>query len=201
MRRKTEPEYLGLIRPWKVGPSSTLVETPIFTVKRRYCASRTLPHKAGEFVYLETADWVNVIAIDDDENVLLIEQFRHGTCEVTLEIPGGTLDPDEDIIDAGMRELAEETGYGGSAVRHIGSVTPNPATQDNRCHTLLVTGIEKVGDQRTDDNEEIAVRLVPLSEISALIRGGVIHHSLVVAAFHHLDLLDPESDGRPSARL
>ena len=200
MRPDDDPRYLELIRPWRVGPAETLVETSIFTLRRRHCESRTCADKAGDFVYLETADWVNVIALDASLEVVLIEQFRHGTREVTLEIPGGTLDPGEEVMDAGLRELAEETGYGGGTARLIGTVTPNPATQDNRCHTLLVTGVDRIGQQRTDDNEEIATRLVPLYEIPDLIRRGIIHHALVVAAFQHLALLDPDSDGRPPER-
>lgn len=194
-----DPQYLKLIRPWTVDPPETLVETSVFKLRSRHCESRDRPDKSGEFVYLEATDWVNVIALDDNLDVVLIEQFRHGTCEVTLEIPGGTFDPGEDVMDAGLRELAEETGYGGGSARLIGTVTPNPATQDNHCHTILATGVEKIGSQRTDDNEEIAIRLVPLYEIPDLIRRGIIHHALVVAAFHYLALLDPSSDGRPPA--
>jgi len=98
------------------------------------------------------------------------------------------VDPGETPLEAGPRELLEETGYAGAGARLIGTVSPNPAILDNRCHTVLVEQVEQVADQALESNEEIAVRLMPLAEISRLVRAGTIHHALVVAAFHHLAL-------------
>jgi 8-oxo-dGTP pyrophosphatase MutT (NUDIX family) len=124
--------------------------------------------------------------------VVLIEQFRHGTEEVTLEIPGGIVDRGEDPLAAGLRELREETGYEGGEARLIGRVTPNPAIMNNHCHTVLVRGARRAGAQQLESNEEIAVRLEPRERIDGLVRGGSIEHALVVAAFHHLALLEEE---------
>jgi len=120
--------------------------------------------------------------------VVLIEQHRHGTAEVTLEIPGGMVDSGEEPLAAGVRELTEETGYGSARAELIGSVTPNPAMLNNRCHTVLVEDATVQGPCALETHEEIAVRLVPLAEISEWIARGDIHHALVVAAFHYLGL-------------
>lgn len=184
----SDAPLLSLVPPWRHDEDEIVAETRIFTLRRCRGVSPTRPDRAGEFVYLDSTDWVNVIAITSDREVLLIEQFRHGTGEVTLEIPGGMVDPGEDPLTAGVRELAEETGYGSEQFQLIGTVTPNPAILNNRCHTALVEGASKRGPCALETHEEIAVRRVPLDDIAGLIRDGHIHHALVIAAFHHLAL-------------
>lgn len=182
-------DYLTLVKPWEMGPPTTLASTRIFELAKRRGRSPTEPAKEGEFVYLDSADWVNVIALTPENRVVMIEQFRHGLGEVTLEIPGGMVDPGESPADACRRELLEETGYAGDAVEIIGCVSPNPAIQNNHCYTGLVRDVQPGAKVELDSNEEIAVRLVDLAEIPDLIRRGIIHHSLVVCAFHHFGLI------------
>ena len=181
-----ENDYLKLVEPWDVEEAGTLVETRIFSVRQRQCTSRKDPSKTGLFYYLDGTDWVNVVALTQNEEVVLIEQYRHGLGEVTLEIPGGLVDAGEKPLEAGLRELREETGYTGGQAEIIGIVSPNPAIQTNRCHTVLVRGVAPAESQDLDAAEEIETRTVPLAEISSLIKKGVIHHAMVVAAFHHL---------------
>ncbi len=178
-----------MVPAWRELGDQVVAETRIFTLRRRRAASPAHPENPGEFVYLDSADWVNVIALTEADEVVLIEQFRHGTNAVTLEIPGGMVDPGEDPVAAGVRELLEETGYGSDDFLSIGSVAPNPALLNNRCHTVLVRGAAITGPTALEEHEEIAVRLVPLADISAMIRAGTIDHALVVAAFHYLALL------------
>jgi len=175
---------------WEASEPETLAETRVFTLRRKRATSPNDPGRSGEFVVIDSPDWVNIVAITADQQVVLIEQFRHGTEEVTLEIPGGTVDPGEDPLPAGLRELREETGYGGGEAEIIGVVTPNPAFINNHCHTVLVRGVEVRGGPQFDGLEEIRTRLAPLHEVPELIRSGAITHALVIAAFHWLDLLD-----------
>lgn len=184
---RDEP-LLNLVSPWEHEGDEELARTSIFTLRRRRASSPTRPDHAGEFVYLDSPDWVNVIALTPDRDVVLIEQYRHGTDEVTLEIPGGMVDAGEEPLAAGVRELREETGYAGADARLIGTVTPNPAIQNNACHTVLVRDARRVSGQALEDNEEIGLRLAPLDRVPGLVREGLIHHALVVAAFHHLHL-------------
>lgn len=186
-----DPTYRTLVPPWDAGPSRTLLETPIFRVTTHTARSRLRDHQAP-FLVIDTADWVNVIARTPGGRVVLVEQYRHGTSTVTVELPGGMLDADEDAISAGLRELVEETGFRpgpGSRVLQIGVVAPNPAIQSNRCTTVLVDGVLP-GDSSPDPDEELAVRLVPQDQLGTLVRHGIITHSLVVAAFHHLHLFE-----------
>ncbi|MGD8330062.1 MAG: NUDIX hydrolase [Acidobacteriota bacterium] len=176
------------IAHWDSDEAETLAETRIFRLVRKRAVSPNDPARNGEFVVVESPDWVNVIALTDENRVVLIEQFRHGTEEITVEIPGGTIDPGEEPLAAGLRELREETGYGGGSAELIGAVTPNPAMMDNTCHTVLVRGIELRGKPHLDGLEEIRTRLAPLADVPDMIRDGTITHALVIAAFHFLDL-------------
>ena len=178
--------YLSLVKPWDRDPPEELMSTRIFTLRQHRARSQTQPGKEGDFVFLETGDWVNVVAVTEDDHVVMVEQYRHGVDEITLEIPGGMVDEGESALQAGLRELAEETGFGGDAPQIIGRVSPNPAIMTNWCHTILVEGVTLRGAPSPDGTEEVGVRLVALADIPELIRSGVIHHALVVAAFHHL---------------
>lgn len=181
------------VLPWVVEDREPLLDLRIFRASRVRARSQQRPEHAASFVRLETPDWVNVIALTDDEQVVLVEQYRHGTEHNTLEIPGGMVDPGEDFVAAGLRELAEETGYAGEHAELIGMVEPNPAFLSNRCATLLVRGAKQVAPPSPDPNEELAVSTVPLARIRDMVRGGQITHALVVAAFYHLAVHEAES--------
>ncbi len=171
-----------------------VVQTPVFSI-RRHLARSPRTGQTAPFLVLETSDWVNVIARDGHGRVVMVEQYRHGTDSVTLEIPGGIIDPGEDAATAALRELAEESGYRpapGATVKVIGSVQPNPAIQSNRCATVLVDPVLP-GQASPDPLEDLAVHLVDEAALGQLVAEGVITHGLVVAALFHLHLHDAGS--------
>ncbi len=142
-----------------------------------------------DYYIIEAVNWVNVIPITRDEEVVLIELHRHGIDEPSLEIPGGMIDPeDPSPMAAGQRELREETGYASDPLVSLGVVHPNPAIQNNRCYTFLAPNAHLVGEQDPDESESITVVKYPLAQVPELIRDGRITHSLVVAGFfwHYL---------------
>ena len=187
-----------MIQKWNVSDEKVVFRTPIFNLSEMKAQSPLDDQKSGTFVFLDVPSWVNVIAITPQNEVVLIKQYRLGNRQVTIEIPGGMCDKkegqegleEEDFITAGIRELKEETGYIGTEVRLIGIVEPNPAFQNNFCATLLVKNAHQVQKQSLDTHEEIQVYTRPLSDIPEMIRSRQITHSLVVAAFHHLSLLE-----------
>lgn len=176
------------VLPWTVGEEREIAKTRIFSLHGRWCSSALRPGVSFEAAILKCPDWVNVIALTPDREVVLIEQYRHGIDRVTLEIPGGMVDEGESPVGAAVRELLEETGHAGGEPRVLGVTTPNPAFQDNRLTTVLVPDCRLVAEPAGDAHEEIAVRLVPLPEIRGLLRSGEIHHALVVAAFALFEL-------------
>lgn len=181
-------------RPWPTLSSRDVADYRILQVRMDHCQSpRT--GDAHDFVVLQASDWVNVIALTPgpDANVVLIEQYRFGTRQVTLEIPGGLIDPGESPLEAGKRELLEETGYTASRFTLLGSVEPNPAIQTNRCFTVLAEDATPTAAQHLDEKEDIGVLVRPLADVPRLFKSGEITHALVWAAFMHLDLHHPPS--------
>jgi 8-oxo-dGTP pyrophosphatase MutT (NUDIX family) len=138
-----------------------------------------------DFYILESSDWINVIPLTADDKVVMIRQYRHGSREVTLEIPGGLVDPGDTPKKAAARELLEETGYQAKKWLKIGVVNPNPALFNNHCHTFLAQDVNKGADPTPDQTEDIEVVLIPLADIPKLILKGKFDHAMVITAFCH----------------
>ncbi|MBF0477697.1 MAG: NUDIX hydrolase [Deltaproteobacteria bacterium] len=171
-----------MIKPWPIISSTPQFECRVFSVRTdRACSPRTgMEH---DFHLIDSPNWVNVIPLTPDNQVVLIRQYRFGSRSVTLEIPGGLVDPHEPAEEAARRELMEETGYGGGEIILLGQVNPNPALFGNACATYLAQGVTRLSGQRQDDGEDIEVFTRPLADIPALIRSGEIEHAMVLAAF------------------
>lgn len=166
---------------WKVVSSSKNQSFRVFSIRTdRAVSPRT--GEAHDFYILESNPWVNVIPLTPKEEIVLIRQYRHGTQQNTLEIPGGLVEDYDNPKSAAIRELKEETGYEGSYVQQVSMVYPNPAIQNNACYTFLIKDVIKTDKQDLDEKEDIEIVIKPLLEIPALIRSEVINHSLVIAA-------------------
>lgn len=174
-------------RPWKLLESEKLQDCAVFSVARSRCESpRT--GQAHDFYRIDSNDWVNVVPVTTAGEIVMVRQFRHGSREVTLEIPGGLIDPGETPQQAAERELLEETGYRPASVLPLGVVNPNPALFGNRCFTFLATASERVAEVRNESTEETVVELVTHEALPGLLRGGEIDHALVIAALHWYQL-------------
>jgi ADP-ribose pyrophosphatase len=156
-----------------------------------------LTGKKHPFYILSTRDWVNIVAVTPDRKVLLVSQFRHGSGEISLEIPGGAVDgKDDSPLEAAQRELLEETGYQAGEWYDLGAVRPNPAILDNHCYLFLALGARRVSDLKLDEAEELEVSQRPLEEIPALIRENAIQHALVITAFYLLERFKEQNPGK-----
>ena len=172
------------IKKWKIENEKLVCRYPIFSLYEMESRSAIDANKKGSFVYLDCPDWVNVIALTSDHEVVFVEQYRHGFRDITLEIPGGLCEEGESIIETGLRELAEETGFVGSRAELIGTVQPNPAYQNNLCHTIVVHGVKKNTMQNLDEHEEIKVHLLSWEKIDTLVRKGEIQNAMVISALY-----------------
>jgi len=177
-----------MIQPWPLRGSRLLGDFRIFRLRSDLKQSpRTgQPH---EFIILESAPWVNVIAVTSDDQLVMIEQYRHGTNTVELEIPGGLMDAtDASPIVAGERELREETGYAGERAEVLGQIHPNPAIQNNTCYTVWVHDCRRQYPVDWDQGEDLATRLIPVADLAGLVADGKIRHALVAVALYYFDL-------------
>ena len=145
--------------------------------------------KEHDFFVLDSPNWVNVIAVTPNQELVMVEQFRHGSNTVELEIPGGMMDPHEtDPVATAVRELREETGYVGENARVLGRVFSNPAILSNITYTVLIENCRLQHDVEFDHAEDLETRLVPFADVAKLVAGEKIGHSLVVAALYYFDL-------------
>lgn len=173
------------IRPWKLHESRRGPALRLFDVRWDDLEN---PRTGAvlERLVLETPEWVNVVALTPQREVVLVRQWRFGTRSTTLEIPGGMVDPGEEHGAAARRELREETGYAAEDWRYLGSVLPNPAVQDNRLHTWLAQGCRRVGPLAMDEGEDIEVTTLPLDDVLAAATDGRIEHALVLCGLLRL---------------
>ncbi len=185
-----------MIKPWSKIRTRSATSYRVFSVRTDIIRSpRTgLEH---DFYIIESNDWVNIIPLTADHRVVMVRQYRHGSNQVTLEIPGGLVDEGDTPEEAASRELFEETGYKAEEWIKVGEVNPNPAIFNNRCHTFVARKVKKISDPHPDQTEDIEVALIPLAEIPEMIRNGTIDHAIVIAAFAHYFLRYPEGCKRP----
>jgi ADP-ribose pyrophosphatase len=173
---------------WDTLESKETDDLKIFKVSRKRRRNKELG-KEGSFVVLNSAPWVNIIPLTENNKVIMIEQYRQGIDDLTLEIPGGLVEDGEEPKAAGERECTEETGYAGTGnAILLGVNQPNPAFLDNLCYSFIWFDCKKLYEQKLDRHEDIRVMEVPLSEIKNMIMEGAIKHSLVLNAFFYFFL-------------
>jgi 8-oxo-dGTP pyrophosphatase MutT (NUDIX family) len=171
-------------KKWKLISSTPDKSYRVFDLRTDHALS---PRTGGshDFFVMESRPWVNIIPLTKDEQVVLVRQYRHGTREVTLEIPGGLVEDGDSPEEAAHRELREETGYASNDMILLGSVHPNPAIQNNLCYSYLARDARPVGELKLDEKEDIEVVLYPLADIPELIQKKEITHALVIVAFYY----------------
>jgi 8-oxo-dGTP pyrophosphatase MutT (NUDIX family) len=177
-----------MIKPWPTIRSVPIGDFRIFKLRSDYKISpRT--GREHDFFVLDSVNWVNVIAITPDQQLVMVEQYRHGSNTVELEVPGGMMDADEtDPAAAAVRELREETGYEGGPARVLGRVHANSAILTNFCYTILIENCELKHGLELDSGEDVVTRLVPVADIPKLVAEEKIQHSMVVVALYYFDL-------------
>ncbi len=177
-----------MIKPWKTLRSTPVGNFRIFKIRSDFKISpRT--GKEHDFYVLDSVNWVNIIAVTPDHRLVMVEQYRHGSNTVELEIPGGMMDAGEtDPVATAVRELREETGYAGGNARLLGKIHSNPAILSNVTYTVLIENCRLQHGVEFDSGEDLITRLVPVAEIPELVAGEKIGHSLVVVALYYFDL-------------
>ncbi len=176
------------LRPWPLLESRPLGNYRVFNL-RTDVRRNPRTGQDHDFYVVEARPWVTVIATTPQQELILVEQFRHGTGTLELETPAGIMEPEEtDPVAAAVRELREETGFAGGPPQIIGRIYPNPPLFNNTCTTVYIPGCERKHALELDAGEDIAVHLIPLAEIPQLIARFEIRHALAVVAWYHHEL-------------
>ncbi len=168
------------IDKWNLLESEYLIRRPWLTARRDRVK---LPNGQinDEFYVLEYPDWVNVIAVTEEGEFIMIEQYRHGLGEVQMEICAGVVEKGEHHLDAAKRELMEESGFGGGKWRLLTVLSGNPSTTNNLTYCYVAEGVKKISDQHLDRTEDVAVRILSRNDVENLLRKDVMKQSLMVA--------------------
>jgi ADP-ribose pyrophosphatase len=168
-------------RPWEVVRQDDRGDFDIFSVRTLHARSPQ-DGSVHEFNLACAPDGVAVIAITPDDEMVMVEQWRHPVQRVTLELPAGMVDEGERPEEAGPRELREETGYEGGEPHYAGAAVMNPSWQNTRVHAVVVRGVRRAGDKDLDDGEDTRVRCVPVRRVRRMVAEGEIDSATTIAA-------------------
>ena len=162
---------------WKICSSEYIHKGPWATLRSDKCE---MPDGriVEQYYVLEYPNWVNAVAITEDNKILMVKQYRHAAAIVSLEIPGGVIDGDESPEHAMRRELLEETGYQFDSMELLCTVYANPSTANNHTYCYLAKGGKKVQEQSLDEHEELVVEEYTIDEVKKLLSENKIAQSL-----------------------
>lgn len=169
------------VKGWETLSSEYLIQRPWLTARRdvlRMPNGKVVP----EYYVLEYPTWVNIIAITEEDEYVLVRQYRHALDIVEYELCAGTMEAsDASPLEAAKRELLEETGYAGGEWTELTVLSANPTSMNNLNHTFIAKGVKKVASQHLDETEDITVHLFSLEELVGLLRRDEMKQALMVA--------------------
>jgi 8-oxo-dGTP pyrophosphatase MutT (NUDIX family) len=173
-----------MIRDWEVLNREVVNDFGIVKINKKQARSpRT--GDVSDILAIDFPDWVLVLAITPEAEVVMVRQYRHGIEQICLELPGGLVDADDSAPQvAARRELLEETGYQSSELIQLGECFPQPAVLSNRCFFFFAEGAEKIQEPEMDAGEDIEILMVPMREVPSKIKKKEINHGMVLLAFH-----------------
>ena len=172
-----------LEQKWRTIQSKSLLKDRWIDVRADTCLTPSGVEISPYYV-LTYPDWVHIVAVTTDGELVLVRQYRQAIDQILNEIPGGIADEaDGDFEQAARRELAEETGYEAADWKLIASLYPNPATHTNHHHIYLARGAYRAFEPKLDAGEEgLHTFTVPVGQVLRDIPTGFLSQSMHVAS-------------------
>ena len=152
---------------WRTLSSRIIVSDRWLTLRADTCETADRV-RIDPYYVIEMRNEVVAVAITVDRNLVLVRQYRHGLGAVTLELPAGLMEPNEDPIAACRRELLEETGFSGGEASVLRSASTSPVRYSNRAHIILIQGVTKTAFAKDDPTERVETQLWPLDHAERL---------------------------------
>jgi len=179
------------IEKWEKLSSTYLVKEKWATLRVDTCKLSNGTIKDDYYV-LEYPNWVNAVALTKENKIIMVRQYRHGADIISLEIPGGVIDDEDESPEIAVkREMLEETGYSFESAELIATLYPNPATSINKTFTYLLKGGVKVQEQHLDEHEILNVEEYTIEEVKHILKENKIDQALHAAAlFYGLMAID-----------
>jgi ADP-ribose pyrophosphatase len=167
---------------WDVLESKYIVNDEWLTLRADRCQMPNGRLVEPYYVF-EFPEWVNIVAVTENDEVVLVRQYRHGIRKTVLELPCGIVaEIDRSPIEAARRELLEETGYISNNFIETGRISANPANHTNLTHCFLAIDTTLAATPQPDDTEQIDVLLAPRRKVVELIEGGDIFQALHISS-------------------
>lgn len=164
--------------------SSEIVMKVFGTVIHRDKVEMSNGRIIDDYYTFEFSEWTATLPITENNEVVLVKQYRHGIEEVTLEVPAGGIDVhDTNPIEAAKRELLEESGYCSDDWTYLGKFSLGPSKIKTKFHLYCARNCNKTCEQQLDEYEDIEVVTMPLAEFEHKLRQGEIHDVDTVLAW------------------
>jgi len=128
---------------------------------------------------------VAILALDEENNLVLVKQHRQPAGEILLEIPAGKLEAGEDPMECAKREMSEETGLEGASWQELFAFYPSPGFCDEIIYLFKVEDLNKTVAPVTDPEEKISVIKLPLKDVKAMIMNGEIKDGKTIIAMQY----------------
>jgi ADP-ribose pyrophosphatase len=138
--------------------------------------------RVQDFTYAEAPPGVVVLAVTNQNKVLLVEQYRVPLKRNMVELVAGRCEPSESPEQTALRELQEETGYHAKELHFLGTVYPTSGQMNFECHMFFAKNLQFVG-LNPDETEFLTQREIPLDELKELILKGKLDTSMMLAYF------------------